>query len=258
MSKLEPLKGKTILIGKEPKQGRLLIAVVGIANTGAIGAFGSVSNGVSRCIPTDGIAHCKITVGMDESMTITNMKPQNVTYVDGIEIVSKRITTSSQVALGMDRYLINVNTVIEAALKLLPPKVEEYSIKHLEKVWDKYHDSNIELKKKNQEMAAAMSFPPILTLGSTGISAVAGVLGFMQVTFITIPLIFVGAGLMIRNYYRRKNDTSIEDGDKLAEEFQLNYVCPNPKCKRFMGNQPYKIIRQQKGCPLCKCLYNEK
>ena len=114
---MERLKGKTILIGKEPGQGRLAIVVDGKA--GVLGTVGCVPNCVSRC--KDGLAHCKITVAQDGSMTITNLKEQNVTFVNGAAVVSKKIAVNSRVQLGKDRYYIDVKTVLQAAAKLVGP-----------------------------------------------------------------------------------------------------------------------------------------
>ena len=255
------LVGKTILIGKEPGQGRLLVAVQGLPKTGVIGGAGSVPASVSRCKPEEGVAHCKITVAADGSMTITNMKPQNMTYVDGMEVVSKRITTASQVTLGMDRYPISVATILQVAEKLVPvapPPPKEYSIRHLEAVWERYHSGTIAMRKRDREMAASQSLPSILTIGSGAISGVAGMMGFMTVTFITVPLTIFGIILMIRNYMRRKNDTSVEDGERLLAELQRDYVCPNPECHHFMGMQSYNILHQTKKCPYCGAIFKEK
>lgn len=267
MSIIDILKGKTILVGKEPANGRLFVSVKinGQPKTAAIGDMNSVPNSVSRCKPTENTAHCKIEVDNSGNLTVTNLKPQNVTYVNGAEIVSKRVKQNSNMELGKDRYSVSVNTVIETALKIVgavtpptTPPVKEYSIKPLKKVWDNYHSESINIKKRGQELGAAQSFTPILTLGSTAISAIAAPLGFANVCFVTIPLIIVGVILMIRNYNKRKNDTSIEDGERLLEEFQHKYVCPNPECKHFLGMQSYIVLRQTKKCPWCGCAYNEK
>ena len=114
---MERLKGKTILIGKEPGQGRLLVAIQGNGKSAAIGAPGSVPACVSRCKPSEGVAHAKITVDQTGNMTITNMKPQNVTFVNGSEIASKRVSSSNTVELGKDRFSINLPVVIETAKK---------------------------------------------------------------------------------------------------------------------------------------------
>lgn len=264
MSNIDNLKGKTILVGKEPGNGRLYIAVIinGQPKVTAIGGMNSVPNSVSRCKPAEGVAHCKIVVDFNGSITVTNLKPQNVTYVNGAEIVSKKVQLSGMIELGKDRYALNIATVIEAASKIVgatvPPTPKEFSIKPLKKVWDEYHDENIKIRKRGQELGASQSFTPILTLGSGAISTIAAPLGFSNVCFVSIPLMILGMFLMVRNYNRRKNDTSIEDGERLLEGFQHKYVCPNPDCKHFMGMQSYIVLRQTKKCPWCGCIYTEK
>ena len=144
---MERLKGKTILIGKEPGQGRLLVAIQGNGKSAAIGAPGSVPACVSRCKPSEGVAHAKITVDQTGNMTITNMKPQNVTFVNGSEIASKRVSSSNTVELGKDRFSINLPVVIETAKKIVtvvgpqPPQpptnpTKKFNISHLKRVWD--------------------------------------------------------------------------------------------------------------------------
>lgn len=93
---MERLKGKTILVGKEPGQGRLLVAVLETGKAAAIGSPGCVPNSVSRCKPADGVAHVKITIDQSENMVLTNMKPQNVTFINGTEIVSKHVTATNK------------------------------------------------------------------------------------------------------------------------------------------------------------------
>ena len=49
---MDSLKGHTILIGKEPGQGRLLVALAGNGRTAAIGLPGSVPASVSLTFPS--------------------------------------------------------------------------------------------------------------------------------------------------------------------------------------------------------------
>ena len=84
MSVLDNLRGKTILIGKEPGNGRLLISVniKGQVKNTTLGEMGCVPSCVSRCIPSDGVAHCKIDIDISGNITLTNAKPQNTTCVN--------------------------------------------------------------------------------------------------------------------------------------------------------------------------------
>ena len=87
---MDKLKGKTIYIGKEQEHGRLIVAVQGYNETAQLGSPGSVPKSVSRCMPSEGVAHAKISVDPNGDMTLVNMKQQNVTYVNGAEIVPSR------------------------------------------------------------------------------------------------------------------------------------------------------------------------
>ncbi len=263
---MERLRGKTILIGKEQGQGRLLISVNinGQNKTGAIGMPGSVPSCVSRCKPVDGSAHCKIVIDQSGNMILTNLKPQNVTYVNGVEIESKRINLTETVLLGKDRYGINLEEVITAATKIvatvIKEPVREYSIKHLERVWNIYHDKSIAIKKRQRQINLMRSMPMIFTLGSGAIGGVAA--HFFQdigwIPIITGCLFGFGLLLMIYGFYLSTTDKSIEENEMITDEFQMHYICPNFKCRHFMGMQPYKILRQNKKCPYCGCLLTEK
>lgn len=39
--------------------------------------------------------------------------------------------------------------------------------------------------------------------------------------------------------------------DDLDKVFHEDYVCPNPRCKHFMGYQPYCDLEKNHKCPYC-------
>lgn len=256
------LNGKTILVGKEPGQGRLRVAVQGLPKTGALGAVGSVPASVSRCKPEEGVAHCKIAVAADGIMTITNMKPQNVTYVDGMEVMSKRITTSSQVALGMERYPVSVATILQVAEKLLPPPPppppKEYSIRHLEAVWEDYDRAKMGMLIEQQRKANQQRLQGILQ--QIGMLAVLIPSVLPQVPIPSwLRVVFVVAGLGVAVYLwirgNKPDELFAVKQKKLDEEMEKKYVCPNPECRHTLPFKKYSLLMQDKGCPYCKCRY---
>ena len=138
----------------------------------AVGEVGSVPGSVSRCNPSEGIGHCEIRINEEGTMVLVNLKPHNVTYVNGTEIVSKKITSDSVVELGLDKYVLDLSLVLKAAetiareeesavedkqekpLKKGKIKDEQvYSIIHLKDVWDKYHNDLLTLQKKQKNLA---------------------------------------------------------------------------------------------------------
>lgn len=283
---MDKLKGKTILVGKEPGQGRLLVSVKGLGKSAAIGTPGCVPACVSRCRAAEGIAHAEIAVDASGNMVITNMKPQNVTYVNGSEIVSKRVTPTSTVELGKDRFAISLPTVIETAKKLMaltpapvpppgpqppqPPKSQKFNISHLEYVWNDFHDKSLEIKRRQKQQGVYASLPMFFTMGG---GAITFVLSFIlgeeyknEIQILSGVLVLIGMIMLVYSFMTRKNDTSLEDLEKISEDFQLRYICPNPECRKFLGTISYKLLKnqlrshkdQKMYCPRCNCEYVEK
>lgn len=276
---MDRLKGKTILIGKEPGQGRLLVAIQGNGKTAAIGSSGTVPACVSRCKPAEGVAHAKITVDQGGNMVLTNMKPQNITYVNGTEIASKRIAVTNTIELGKDRFSVSVPIILETAKKIVGtpipnphphPEPKKYSISHLERIWDDFHDKGIEIKKRQKEQGIYASLPMFFTMGG---GAITFVLSFIlgdkykaEIQIISGLLVVAGLIMLAYSFARRKNDTSIEDLERISEDFQLRYVCPNPDCNKFFGAISYKLLKnqlrshkdQKMYCPRCGCELVEK
>lgn len=271
---MDNLKGKTILVGKEPGNGRLYVSVNvnGQHKVAPIGEMQSVPNSVSRCKPGENTAHCKITVGGNGEMTITNMKPQNVTYVNGTEVMSKRLKAGSRVELGRDHYVMDLNAVIMAAQKIVgvthvqptyskptpqmsPPQMptQEYSIRHLKRVWDDYNSSVRDIKIRQKNIGLLSSIPMGFSMFGGLVAGIAPEIREIAIVFTCIALL-----IMLIGFYKRFTDKSIYELEELSEELQRNYVCPNPQCHHFMGNQPYNVLRQNKTCPHCKCKLTEK
>lgn len=245
------LEGRTILIGKEPDQGRLLIAVKGVSKVATIGQIGSVPNSVSRCKPAEGIAHCQIEVDAFGGLKLTNLKAQNVTYVNGAEFMWKQIDQNTDsVALGKDKYVINVKEVLDTARKLFG---ETFDISPLKDVWDDYSASLKKIKIRQKHIGLLSSIPIAFTMLGGLIAGVAPEIRPFALIFTGIAFVVMLIGL-----YLRFTDKSIEETEKLNDKFQDRYVCPNPKCHQYLGNTPYKLLRQKKNCPSCKCQWTEE
>lgn len=260
MSSIDILKGKTILVGKEPGNGRLYVCVRinGQPKVTVIGEMNSVPNSVSRCKPAENIAHCKIDVDATGNLTVTNLKPKNVTYINGAEIVSKKIKPNGTIELGKDHYSVNVKTIIDTASKMVfsvcPPPPIEYSIKHLKKIWEDYdlkrtNEQLAEQKRNNiQKLAGICSSCGILFMFIEGMGDFRFVLTGIS---ILIALVFFIRGMSSSNSLLLRLK-------KIDAEFMKMYVCPNKDCKHFLGFTPYDILRQHKKCPWCGCLFKEQ
>lgn len=260
---MELLKGKNILIGKEPIDGRLLIVVDGYKSKAALGSQDSVPASVSRCRQAEGVAHAKISIDGKGGITVTNMNPKNVTFVNDRGIASKHVTTTDTLTLGKDKFSVSLPTVLDTARKIVTAQAAQgqgkqaaetktFDISHLENVWN-------ELKNKKKEIQAKQKKTNLIRTGCS------------VFTVCTIPMVrFVGEGAYalsaigfigaLYGFFGIKNDNTADMMDQLNEDFQDKYVCPNPDCGRFLGNMSYKLMKRQYAmqCPYCRSKFTEK
>lgn len=254
---MDRLKNKTILIGKEPSNGQLLIYIPEIKKYGVIGNPGTVPNSVSRCKIQEGIAHAKIFVDQNGNMTLTNIKPQNTTYVNGSEIIAKRISASNTVELGKDHYLINVSMVLELANKLVgsipPPPPPPLDISHLGKVWKNYESEMDRIAIAQQELQKKRMMPIMVSSSSALLSGI-GALVAVNSLWITLPLGGVVSYMYFKNY--NKKDTSHEDRKRAISDLQHHYVAPC--CNHIFPAVEYEILKNQLINPKDKKMYCPK
>ncbi len=258
---MDRLKNKTILIGKEPNQGRLLLSINinGQNKLTALGEPGSVPNCVSRCKPAEGVAHCKITIDGNGSLTLVNLKPQNTTYVNGSEILSKRISAGADVTLGKDRYPIDITRILDSAKKVVEisqpaQPAKPLSIKHLEKVWLNYERTTEEIAIQVQKKGKRRMLPMVIGSASGLVAPLlAAVLG-TSTLYVTAPISIISFIIYFKVY--NEKDTSIEERKAAQNKLIDNYVCP--KCKHYLGQQPYKVLRQNSKCPYCGNPWGDK
>lgn len=252
---MDGLKGKTILVGKEPGQGRLLVAISGTVKTAVIGTPGCVPKCVSRCRPTENVAHAKITIDQSGSMILSNMKEENVTFVNGSEIASKRINASSIVEFGKDRFPISISAILETAKKIIGEVATQpiYNISHLESVWNEMHSKRKGILAKQKKINMVRSGCGIFTMCAMPCIFLFGPIGYTLTGIGIIGNVYSFVGL--------KNDDSSDAIEQLNEDFQLRYVCPNPTCNKFFGTISYKLLKnqlrshkdQKMYCPRCGC-----
>lgn len=249
------------IIGREHGTNRLIMRINNQAY--ALSTPGSAPKTVSS-------THCRLLISEKRELTLSNIKSQLNTYVDGIQINSKHITFQSRVELGEDHFPVDMAMVQKVIDQVLPAS---YSIKHLEDVWEWYLSSNKEIVLKEQKrnnirnlqgafMTIGMlimilpeilknEFPQIMEADfAPYINALRFILGIPAVA---IPIYFYIRGL------NQKNQLVVQQ-DRLKKEFERKYVCPNPKCNRFMGSIPYSQLKYTQKCsnPECGCHYTYK
>ena len=219
-----------IVIGRDQQTRQLCVIKDG--NSKLCGQPGSVPMDVSR-------HHISLQPAGNGKWKIKNLNERNVTFVNGVAVESKTISESDKIELGNSHYLFQWSALGES-------KVETIDIRHLEKIWDWYETTQLEMKESerkiqnNQKLASILSSCGILIVFVEG-------LGFLR-------YILMGLSILITIYfwYRGNNsDSSLNIRlNDLSKEFRKKYKCP--KCGHFMGNTPYDVLIQNDGCFNCK------
>ena len=207
--------------------------------------------------------HCKLTIDDKGTWRLSNIKDELDTFVDGIQIATKQVTPESHVNLGANRFVVDMHKVETIIMSIAPPV---YSLRPLEQVWNKFHDTQLQMqldeKKKNVNKMASgvlsslgmimILFPIALNTEKVNIT----IPPFINVLRFVIALVSFLLALYFYIQSRRGlNNDIILRIDKLNRDFRRNYLCPNPQCRRFMGNIPFDILSQQTQCPHCHCRY---
>lgn len=273
---MERIKNKRIYVGRESSTGQLLIAVEGCPKPVALGAPHSVPGSVSRCQYQNGMAHAEVLIDSQGSITVKNMKSQNVTYVNGSEINAKRVDPACVIELGKDRYPVRMDIILSAAEKALgnsysahiagsnnsgfqadsPNKNKEvakrYNISHLEQVWEWYKNEQKSIRDRNKRINLIRSGCGIFTMFAAPCIYLFGPIGYTLTGIGIISSLYSLIGL--------NKENPAEMIEQLNEQFQDRYMCPNPKCGKFLGNISYRLLKRQYSmhCPYCKCEFVEK
>ncbi len=224
-----------LIIGRDGATGRL--KVVKDNEIKLLGQPSSVPKDVSR-------QHCRLMVKGND-MVIHNIKAENVTWVNGLEVNSKQITGTDKVELGPSRgYAINLADL----LSLFEPN--EADIRPLRQAWENYNNGMVAIRKRQQRNN-------LLASSYIGISVLGGLLAFVLPEVVQnsakIVIAVLAAAIFIYGFYKRATDKSIDEQEDLKKQFQKQYVCP--KCHHFLGYQDYDVLIHNNQCPYCKAPY---
>lgn len=231
-----------LLIGRDATTSRLSITIDEKGKS-LYGNANSVPKDVSR-------QHCKIIIE-DKTFKVVNVNPNNITYVNGVQVMEKGFDhKADKITLGNSQYELKILDVLKA-LKLTP--LEEYSISHLEEIWDDNHNTKLQLQIKEKKTAAIRSATGLIST----ISIVCACIPSMAM--LRIPLVIIGVivGIYFAITMYKSSSKMPLFLDNLDKEFRKKYICPNPKCNAFLGYQPYDEIVKKKGCPHCRSRFNK-
>ncbi len=230
-----------IIIGREEQGSRLHL--VSYNDQGQMtkdichGQQQSVNQSVSR-------QHLSLTLNDDGSFTLENLKMQNITFVNGMQVNRTRVTKDDRIEMGHERYLFDW-----AAIKPLLPKIHD--ARPLKQVFEDYDQQIANLNKRQQVFNAMRGGTSILTMGAIAVGFIFGRDG----GFSTLTAILYGLALFASLFFTVK---SFIDASKLpaqrkriTDEFRQHCVCPNDECRHFLGNYQF-YDNLPKKCPHCQ------
>ena len=253
------LFGRSILVGRDEKHGSLGLYLT-LDNKPyyiSLGQPGSVPNSVSRCIPGSGRAHLRIDIDPSGHMQLSNLNPQNITCVDGYEIMKKHINPNSHITLGSSAWPLPLANVLDTAANVVStvgksaPKA--YTVAHLKDVWHNYTLRNEKMDKKQSIYAFLRGIPMIVAPIGGLLSAyfvangrTSPFLISLTVTLVTVPIVLYSSLKMMKQPEEKKQNLN---------NLKKNYVCPNPDCRRRLTNFEYEELLKMKKCPYCGCTF---
>lgn len=215
-----------IIIGRNPRDSRLLIIVDGKEQSTTVSLPSSV-----------GTEHCKMTI-KDGQIHLWNLDVNNYTYVNGQIVESKIISQNDRVELGKDR--------IRLDWRILSPFLPT-DIRHLKQVWEEKENASLSLLIKERKFNAIRSATGIFTMVAIALSIATG--GRSKWYFVLYGAAILASVIFFIKAYKDSSKIP-QKRFELERQFQRDYVCPH--CKHSLGNQPYETIAQNGFCPYCK------
>jgi hypothetical protein len=188
--------------------------------------------------------HAVITPIAANSLIIEDLGSTNGTFVNGVQIKRKILNRADRVKIAnilvdTKPYFVSSNNHsgkdnVGEKNTLTQEESIQKQFKKLEETWNIYQKIKINHKKKgfwkNMGLTVAgMGIGALLVPFTGGISIMAG------------SLVGRGAAGLL------KDDEKIQ---VVENEFKVNYTCP--KCKVFLGYNPYEGLVQRKKCLTCK------
>lgn len=175
--------------------------------------------------------------------TLEDKGSTNGTFVNGSQIVKKRITSNDLILLG-DSYKLNLPEV----LKFNNDYSEEFAT--LKSIYDNYVQTKVKIQSSNQFKTRLFQSLPFALPGVIGV--VIGFLGKGSPELFGLSLFITVFAPTVGIYLGAKQSAKIPQLlQDITNQFKIDYVCP--KCGTFLGEIPWESHRNRKQCPVSSC-----
>lgn len=187
--------------------------------------------------------HAVLVRDADGGLLLEDLDSTNGTFVNGTQIVKKRIVTSDEVRLG-ETCSLDIPEVLKS--------VNDYSddFLALKDVYGRYVAAKVRIQSSNQFKTRLFQSLPFALPGIIGV--VISFLGKGNPLFLGISLLVTVCAPTIGIYLGAKQASKIpQQLQDLANQFKIDYVCP--KCGTFLGEIPWESLVNRKQCPQPSC-----
>ncbi len=203
--------------------------------------------------------HCSLKCIAPGQYELKDLGSTNGTFVDGLPVVSTRVTLDTDVTLGSYPTKVGILLGFDMSTQKAPGKpqkaVPTVKIGHLEQVYDDYNEAMRDIQKRRAKSQITRMMPQMI-----GMPIVMGAGAFIptELIFVKVPLIIacLGFGMVLTLRMPSKSDQLVDDQFDLNDQFKEDYICPN--CKNFLGsNVTYRSLMKRGTCHICHCKFVE-
>lgn len=188
--------------------------------------------------------HAQLTKDEHGFWLLEDQSSTNGTYVNGSQIVKKRISPTDVITLG-DTYTFKLVDVLNSNNDYS----EEFA--SLKTIYKAYVTEKIRIQSSNQFKTRLFQALPFALPGIIGV--VIGFLGKGSPQWFGISLFITVCAPTVGIYMGAKQSAKIpQQLHDLSNQFKIDYVCP--KCGTFLGEIPWESLANKKRCPVSSCM----
>ncbi len=187
--------------------------------------------------------HALLTQEENGDLLLEDLGSTNGTFVNGGQIVKKKVIVEDKVTFGTD-YTLYVSDILKSDNNYS----EEFA--RLKNVYDIYIKEKIRIQSSSQFKTRLFQSLPFAVIGVFGI--VMGFMGHANKSLFIVSFILAVCAPTIGIYFGARQAAKIPAQlQNLANQFKIDYVCP--KCGTFLGEIPWESLRNKKQCPMSSC-----
>ena len=203
--------------------------------------------------------HARLIVDDNMRLVLEDMGSTNGTYVQGHKVIRKLVNLDTVVRLGSS-FKFKVSQVVPAHLQDAIAMKEREEIKqrfsNLENIWNVYSAEKSRIQKEGNKSSMMMRLPYLITIASGLITRLCSgsfylIIGILVGSFVISSVV---VRFMDRKSEKRKAHIN-KEMEELDAKFKESYLCPNHKCRVFLGYLPYTSLKTTGHCNRCHCSY---